>query len=141
MCHFELSFIQIKITSIRDYTMRKRDDDNTYNIGSNIRTARMRANLTQEKMSEMIGVTPQYLSDLERGLVGTSIPTLIRICTELNVSSDFILFGSSSDSDSANSTLIEKIQRLPKHKADVVERYIDFIFEIMDMDPNQRTNK
>ncbi len=141
MCHFELSFIQIKITSIREYTMRKRDDDNTYNIGSNIRTARMRANLTQEKMSEMIGVTPQYLSDLERGLVGTSIPTLIRICTELNVSSDFILFGSSSDSDSANSTLIEKIQRLPKHKADVVERYIDFIFEIMDMDPNQRTNK
>ena len=116
MCHFELSFIQIKITSIREYTMRKRDDDNTYNIGSNIRTARMRANLTQEKMSEMIGVTPQYLSDLERGLVGTSIPTLIRICTELNVSSDFILFGSSSDSDSANSTLIEKIQRLPKHK-------------------------
>lgn len=141
MCHFELSFIQIKITSIREYTMRKRDDDNTYNIGSNIRTARMRANLTQEKMSEMIGVTPQYLSDLERGLVGTSIPTLIRICTELNVSSDFILFGSSSDSDSANSTLIEKIQRLPKHKADVVERYIDFIFEIMDMDPNQRTSK
>ena len=141
MCHFELSFIQIKITSIKEYTMRKRDDDNTYNIGSNIRTARMRANLTQEKMSEMIGVTPQYLSDLERGLVGTSIPTLIRICTELNVSSDFILFGSSSDSDSANSTLIEKIQRLPKHKADVVERYIDFIFEIMDMDPNQRTNK
>ena len=141
MCHFELSFIQIKITSIREYTMRKRDDDNTYNIGSNIRTARMRANLTQEKMSEMSVVTPQYLSDLERGLVGTSIPTLIRICTELNVSSDFILFGSSSDSDSANSTLIEKIQRLPKHKADVVERYIDFIFEIMDMDPNQRTNK
>ena len=141
MCHFELSFIQIKIPSIREYTRRKRDDDNTYNIGSNIRTARMRANLTQEKMSEMIGVTPQYLSDLERGLVGTSIPTLIRICTELSVSSDFILFGSSSDSDSANSTLIEKIQRLPKHKADVVERYIDFIFEIMDMDPNQRTNK
>ena len=75
--------------------MRKRVDDSMYNIGSNIRTARVRADLTQEKMSEMIGVTPQYLSDLERGLVGTSISTLIRICTELNVSSDFILFGNS----------------------------------------------
>ena len=73
--------------------MRKRFDDNMYNIGTNIRTARKRADLTQEEMSEMIGVTPQYLSDLERGLVGTSISTLIRICTELNVSSDFILFG------------------------------------------------
>lgn len=129
------------ITGFWKSIMRKRADDNMYNIGSNIRTARMRANLTQEKMSEMIGVTPQYLSDLERGLVGTSVSTLIKICSELNVSSDFILFGSSSDTDSANSTLIEKIQRLPKHKADIVERYIDFVFEIMDMDPNQRTSK
>lgn len=121
--------------------MRKRSGNNTYYIGANIRTARMRADLTQEKMSEMIGVTPQYLSDLERGLVGTSIPTLMKICTELNVSSDFILFGSSSEKDSANSTLIEKIQRLPKNKADIVERYLDFIFEAMEMDPNQRTGK
>ena len=129
------------ITGSWENSMRKRADDNMYNIGSNIRTARMRADLTQEKMSEMIGVTPQYLSDLERGLVGTSVSTLIRICTELNVSSDFILFGSSSDTDIANSTLIEKIQRLPRHKADIVERYIDFVFEIMDMDPNQRSSK
>ena len=129
------------INEARESTMRKRGGDNNYYIGSNIRTARMRAALTQEKLSEMIGVTPQYLSDLERGLVGTSISTLIRICTELNVSSDFILFGSSSDAGPANSALIEKIQRLPKHKADILERYIDFVFEIMDMDPNQRTSK
>ena len=126
---------------IREGTMRKRGDDNMYNIGSNIRTARKRADLTQEELSERLGVTPQYLSDLERGLVGTSISTLIKICTELNVSSDFILFGSSRDTDTANSTLIEKFQRLPKHKAEIVERYIDFVFEIMDMDPNQRTGK
>lgn len=121
--------------------MRKRVVTNTNSIGANIRTARMRADLTQENMAEMIGVTPQYLSDLERGIVGTSIPTLIKICTELNVSSDFILFGSGSDTDTANSTLIEKIQRLPKRKADIVERYIDFVFELIDMDPNQRTDK
>ena len=126
---------------IREGTMRKRVDDNMYNIGSNIRTARKRADLTQEELSERLGVTPQYLSDLERGLVGTSISTLIKICTELNVSSDFILFGSSRDTDTANSTLIEKFQRRPKHKAEIVERYIDFVFEIMDMDPNQRTGK
>ena len=121
--------------------MRKRFDDNMYNIGTNIRTARKRADLTQEEMSEMIGVTPQYLSDLERGLVGTSIPTLIKICTELNVSSDFILFGSSSENDNANSTLIEKIQRLPKHKAEMVERHLDHFIEAMEMDPKQQTYK
>jgi transcriptional regulator with XRE-family HTH domain len=121
--------------------MRKRVSDSNYYIGANIRTARMRADLTQEKMSELIGVTPQYLSDLERGLVGTSIPTLIRICTELNVSADFILFGSSRDADTANSTLIEKLQRLPKYKADMVETSLNILLEAMDMDPDQRTGK
>lgn len=118
--------------------MRKRIDDNVYSIGSNIRKARMRASLTQEEMSERIGVTPQYLSDLERGLVGTSIPTLIRICTDLNVSADFILFGSSKEDYQTNSTLIEKIQRLPKYKADMVEASVNILLEAMDMDPGRR---
>ena len=121
--------------------MRKRSGDNTYYIGANIRTARMRADLTQEKMSEMIGVTPQYLSDLERGLVGTSIATLIKICTELNVSSDFILFGKSDEKNSANSTLIEKLQRLPTHKAELAERTLNLFLEAMSMDPEQKTYK
>ena len=112
-----------------------------YNIGSNIRTARKRADLTQEEMSELIGVTPQYLSDLERGLVGTSIPTLIKICNKLNVSSDFILFGKSDEKNSANSTLIEKLQRLPTHKAELAERTLNLFLEAMSMDPEQKTYK
>ena len=121
--------------------MRKKVDDNMYNIGPNIRAARKRADLTQEKLSESIGVTPQYLSDLERGLVGASIPTLIRICTSLNVSADFILFGSSSETDDAHSTLIEKIQRLPQHKAEMLERSIDLFLAAMEMEPDEQTYK
>lgn len=108
-------------------------------MGSNIRTARVRADLTQEKLAEIIGVTPQYLSDLERGLVGTSISTLVKICNNLNVSADFILFGSGIESENTNSTLIEKIQRLPKYKADLVERNLNLFFEAMEMEPERRT--
>lgn len=115
--------------------MRKRIDDNMYNIGSRIRTARKRADLTQEQLSEGIGVTPQYLSDLERGLVGTSIYTLIKICDKLNVSSDFILFGSSSEIGETNATLIERIQRLPKNKAAIVETSLNAILQALEMDP------
>lgn len=119
--------------------MSRRIDDNIYNMGSNIRTARMRADLTQEKLAEIIGVTPQYLSDLERGLVGTSIPTLVKICRKLNVSADFILFGRNRENEYAYSTLIEKIQRLPKYKADLVERNLNLFFEAMDLDPERQT--
>lgn len=65
-------------------------------IGEQIRLAREQAHLTQEQLSERIDVSPQYISDLERGVVGISIPTLKRACIALGVSSDQILFGFTS---------------------------------------------
>lgn len=115
--------------------MRKKVDDNMYYIGSHIRTARKQADLTQEQLSESIGVTPQYLSDLERGLVGTSIPTLIKICRSLNVSSDYILFGNDPPTGRSSETLVEKMQRLPKHKADLVETTLNALIEAIGTDP------
>lgn len=60
-------------------------------MGERIRTARESAGYTQEGLSEMIGVSSQYVSDLERGVVGTSVPTLIKLCDVLSVSSDYLL--------------------------------------------------
>ena len=57
--------------------------------------------MTQEQFAERIEVSPQYISDLERGVVGISIPTLKRACTVLGVSSDWILFGIKSQNRSA----------------------------------------
>ena len=62
-------------------------------IGERVRQARNAAGYTQEKLAEKLDVTIQYVSDLERGVVGTSIPTLVRICESLSVSSDFLLMG------------------------------------------------
>ena len=120
-------------------TMKKQIDGNMYNIGSNIRAARKRADLTQEALAEKVGVTPQFLSDLERGLVGPSVSTLKKLCTKLNVSADFILFGDSKEAGRKNYTLIEKIQRLPKHKADMVEATLNVLLDAMDMDPEKQT--
>ncbi len=61
-------------------------------IGERIKSAREKRKLTQEQLAEHIEVSPQYVSDLERGVVGISIPTLKRLCVTLGVSSDQILF-------------------------------------------------
>lgn len=66
-------------------------------IGEQIKVAREQARMTQEQMAERIEVSPQYVSDLERGVVGTSLATLKRVCTALGVSSDRILFGRSGE--------------------------------------------
>ena len=70
-------------------------------IGEQIKLAREQAKLTQEQFAEKIEVSPQYVSDLERGVVGISISTLKRACVALGVSSDQILFGRKSEDRAA----------------------------------------
>ena len=70
-------------------------------IGEQIKSAREQAKLTQEQLAERVEVSPQYVSDLERGVVGISIPTLKRVCTTLGVSSDQILFGTATKNRAA----------------------------------------
>lgn len=61
-------------------------------IGRRIKEARKHKGYTQEELAEEIGVSVQYTSDLERGRVGTSIYTLVKICQALGISSDYLLF-------------------------------------------------
>ena len=61
-------------------------------IGEQIKAAREEAGQTQEQLAEAIEVSPQYISDLERGVVGISVSTLKRLCVCLAISSDRILF-------------------------------------------------
>ena len=80
--------------------MREKKEINIQ-IGEQIRLAREQAKLTQEQFAERIEVSPQYISDLERGVVGISLPTLKRACIALGVSSDQVLFGATSEKRSA----------------------------------------
>ena len=79
-----------------DITMRMKKDINVQ-VGDQIKAARERARLTQEQFAERIDVSPQFVSDLERGVVGISLATLKRTCSVLGVSSDQILFGKETE--------------------------------------------
>lgn len=48
-------------------------------IGSRVKTARETMRYTQENLAERIDVSVQYISDLERGVVGASLPTIIKL--------------------------------------------------------------
>ena len=72
--------------------MREKKEINIQ-IGEQVRIAREQAKMTQETLAEKIEVSPQYISDLERGVVGIALPTLKKLCNTLGVASDQILFG------------------------------------------------
>ncbi|MBQ4093313.1 MAG: helix-turn-helix domain-containing protein [Firmicutes bacterium] len=98
-------------------------------IGREIRMARERSRLTQEQLAERVDVSPQYVSDLERGVVGVSLPTLKSICVTLGVSSDQILFSKTTDFDF--SVLEAKCRTLSKEQfmllSDIIGNYVDAI--------------
>jgi transcriptional regulator with XRE-family HTH domain len=79
-------------------------------VGSNIKRERMKAGYTQEKFSEMIGIGTKSLSAIERGTVGVSLTTLLRICKVLSISSSSLLFENSQKNDVQGIT--ERLERL-----------------------------
>ena len=60
-------------------------------IGMRVKIARIKAGLTQEKLSEMIDLSPSHLSNIETGTTKVSLTTLVNIANALSVTSDDIL--------------------------------------------------
>lgn len=100
-------------------------------IGERVRTAREVAGLTQERLADMVGVSVQYLSDFERGVVGTSLNTLIRLCEVLLVSSDYLLFGRQEDA-TENCDVVHRLRFLPPEKLAIAERGINVLLEALN---------
>lgn len=100
-------------------------------IGERIKLSREERGITQEQLAEAIDVSPQYISDLERGVVGISIPTLRRLCTHLAVSSDKILFD--LETESCAIAIGEKCRSLSDSQfrmaMDILDRFLAAIEE------------
>ena len=100
-------------------------------IAKNSKSFRKQYSFTQEQLAEAIDVSPQYISDLERGVVGISIPTLKRLCTHLEVSSDRILFDRQTEAYAA--AIGEKCRSLSDSQfrmaMDILDRFVAAVEE------------
>ena len=108
--------------------MREKKEINIQ-IGKQVKLAREKSRLTQEQQAEQLECTPQYLSDLERGVVGISVALLKRLCVVLGVSSDDILFA--EESKNTLETIEEKGRVLSDRQfqllVEIVDRYIEAV--------------
>lgn len=68
-------------------------------IGSRIRIKREELKLSREKLAESIGISPQFLAQIELGNRGMSSATLFKLCTALSTSADYIILGKESNND------------------------------------------
>ena len=60
-------------------------------IGMRIKELRKQKKIPQEKLAEMIGITPNYLSALERGAYNIKLDTLVQIIDCLDITADDLI--------------------------------------------------
>lgn len=106
--------------------MREKKELNV-RIGNQIRIARESAGLTQDRFAELVSLATKNVSDIERGVVGISIGTLIRICETLSISSDSILFEEGTGNDAHS--ISERLSNLPPEQFEIASNIINKLFE------------
>ena len=82
-------------------------------IGIRVRAKREQIGVTREELCKYVSISPQFLSEIERGVKGASAETLYKLCKGLGVSADYLLMGRESFTDVSEiakmlSTLDEK---------------------------------
>ncbi len=81
---------------------------NRKEFGATIRNARIENKLTQEKLAELLGVTPVHVKQLESGIRMPSLELLHTIAVTLNFSVDRAFF----PADDRNKEMLDKIERI-----------------------------
>lgn len=81
---------------------------NRKEFGGAIRNARLENKLTQEKLAELLEVTPVHVKQLEAGSRMPSVELLHNIAVTLNFSVDRAFF----PADAKNEEMLDKLQRL-----------------------------
>lgn len=101
-------------------------DELLHQMGERIISRRKQLRLTQEELAEAAGVTPQTISTAELGKKALRPANIIKICSALDISPDYLLLGRISNEDT--SILNQKVSRLSpeqyRHLEDIVDSFI-----------------
>lgn len=82
-------------------------------IGGRIKAKRKSVGLSQEKLAEIIFVSPHYIYEIERGTKSMSLETLMNLSKALKLSTDYILFG---NQDVTAVSLSEQLNQLDEEQ-------------------------
>ena len=83
-------------------------------IGARIRAARESARMTRETFSEKVDISTPFLTDIERGRMGASVETILKICDVLGVTTDTILRSPDLDEEVTARQLSILLSRIPR---------------------------
>ena len=80
-------------------------------IGTKIKSLRLKSNLTQEELAESIGTNQKHISRIESGMHRSNLDTIVAIARTLHISVDILIadFNDSTD-ESTLKLLMDEIR-------------------------------
>ena len=70
---------------------RKKETYDRYAVGERIQKQRQMLGISQEGLAEKIDRATKYCSDIERGICGMSVETMLAFAEHLNMSLDYMM--------------------------------------------------
>lgn len=120
-------FILIVILLKRDIMDNSLRENINKIIGNNVRFIRKTHKLSQEKFAEQVELSPQFISDVERGIEGISLTTAIKICNIMNCSS-LVLFANLIEFKNYTNEM-DKFTKLSDKNKDIVLNIIEALLK------------
>ena len=94
-------------------------------LGEKIKILRKSAKLTQEEFSERIGIEPQNLSRIERGLNFPSLATFLKISEVLNVKpNDLLDVDAYVEEEALEQTILDIVKSQPLTQKRIIYKLI-----------------
>lgn len=101
-------------------------------VGARITELRKQRGYTREKLSELADVSVQFLADIEKGRKSMTVATLKRIATALLVTTDYIVNGTSENSD--NDRIVSILNTLSDKNKKQAEKILTAFAEALNSD-------
>lgn len=99
-------------------------------LGNNIRIARKKRNMVQEKLAEMVGIEPPALSKIENGKSYPTAETLEKIIQVLDIEPQLLYLSECNfDLEEAYQDMLVRLEKLKTNRADFKQAY-DFVVEL-----------
>ena len=100
---------------------------NNQAIGERIRNEREKLRLTREEFAEVLGLSPLYIGQLERGERQMSLDTLVKVSVCLHTSTDYLIYGNTPENEIEKSRINTLLNRCSKNELSLIENIIKLI--------------
>ncbi len=94
-------------------------------VGAAIRARRLQAGLSQDQLSELLGVGPEAVSRMERGVVMLTIPRLVELANALACPVESFIPKASGSTQSGANEIARMLQPLDK-------KDVQFVMDILE---------